>query len=98
MYTQFNLTGDKDLFNLNYEDTIDIDLGASKFASWLVTKTKLYQGQGIQISEACAEHKEHFQKWLREQGDISSSFQGPNEQNSKLVMYTTICPVNVNLK
>jgi hypothetical protein len=80
MYTQCSSTGDKDLFAS--KDTIDIDLSASKFASWLVIKINSCHTLGIISSNACAENKDKFIKWLEEPRDNSSSCQSPDEQKT----------------
>ena len=84
MYTQYNLTGNKDMIKikpLHAMNEKDIDLAASNFASWLIIQTKIYPSSGQEISA----EKNFFIKWLAEQRDASSSCQCPDEQHSALV-------------
>ena len=53
MYTQYNLTGNKDMIKikpLHAMNEKDIDLAASNFASWLIIQTKIYPSSGQEIS------------------------------------------------
>ena len=83
MYEQYKLTEGRDLFAPNRSDLFDVYTGASAFSSWLEIKTSLFQMQGITISEADAETKNQFMKWLREQSGVSSLCRSPGEKNSK---------------
>lgn len=82
MYIQYNLTGGKNLFALNASDEGDIDLGASKFASWLVIKIDLCHSLE---TNSKAYGKDNFIKWLEEQRDASSTLRSPEEPTTMRV-------------
>ena len=101
MYIQYNLTGGKNLFALNASDEGDIDLGASKFASWLVIKIDLCHSLE---TNSKAYGKDNFIKWLEEQRDASSTLRSPEEPTTmrvkiqilmtvRSIWFTLICSV-----
>jgi hypothetical protein len=67
MYTQCNLTGNRNLFALR--DNVDVLMGASMFCSWFEIKIKACQSNRIisELDDDTAMQKIKFMKWLREE-------------------------------
>jgi hypothetical protein len=81
IYISTNDNGSGELKTLNGRiEKDDIDLFASKFASWLVIKTNQCREQGIISEGSSSDGRDKFMNWLIK--SIDSSRRSPDESNS----------------
>jgi hypothetical protein len=81
IYISTNDNGSGELKTLNGRiEKDDIDLFASKFASWLVIKTNECREQGIISEGSASDGRDKFMNWLIKSSD--SSLRSPDESNS----------------